>query len=80
MLCDVVRQLTQRQARKIQLGLWFVCQQQFRGNLLLDSGCEIRRALQIEWYCDSAAQQATVKSCDPLGTVLAPEEHTVAFA
>src|SRR6185503_5355145 len=64
----------------MQLWLGIIGEQQFRGNLLLNPRNKIRCGLKIEWNYDRAAQQTTVKSCDPLRTVLAPKQHAIARA
>ena len=54
MACYYTGEVIERETRHIELRL--IREQQFCGDLLLDSPREIRRGLQIEWNDDGATQ------------------------
>src|ERR1051325_9667244 len=78
MSSDDVFKIIQRYARNIESRLCVVGEQQFSGDLLLYSRGEAGCRLEIEWDDDCAAQQAAIKSRDPLRAVLTPKKHAIA--
>src|SRR5437762_10973512 len=82
MLRNVRLNLVQRQNRQISIctrASYRVTEREFCANLFLHFCDEWGVTLNLKRHDDDAAQQTAKEACDPLRTILRPEQNTIAF-